>query len=1434
MEELFRAFVIGVLIGGGPLQALDTDGDGIPDDWEDSHFMDKNNPDDASFDFDRDGLNALQEHELDLEGIGEGPLGVWSVDLINLDFMNRPGSSTNRKEIVDFNDRGDVLINVKSWTFVPGSPSTFYYRVWFLNGSDGSWRTLSSVGGQEPGLLLARDLNNEGVIVGQAQGASFNAGAAFGFMKDMRAPTFDENVNVWLNPGAQSAFDLVGINDFGEVIGTDTAGDAYFESLTFGSVSCPSSWVAPVFTAINNWGEVAGIEYADYWGVGAPRHFLMSPGWSWLSDFPAFDMNLLDPEGGEVEDDFDASFRPTWLNDWGEFGGNYAIDLDHDSWAQGAWYFDGFAHDATTSGTDPSVHYRDLLPEVYSFQSIRGLNDWPQILVSGSTDEEEAESFDVFLLNGPLRVPFSAFAPHADLTNHSYEWSMPASINNRGMIAGWTHYGNKLYLLGLDQDDDGDGMPNDWETFHALDPTDPSDALLDSDGDWIINRTEFFLGSAPTPSGFRVALDVDGDGLPDAWERSVFSTLAKSPDLDDDQDGLSNWEEWVMGTDPTSKDSDGDGLWDDLEVLYYGSDPNLADTDGDGIPDGPEDLGGSSPTDPNDVPRFPPYLVLETRYSVGGSFVKHQDKLYPDPFYSYANWRFWDQVEAASFTYWNDNAPDNQPYVGSRLFAPYPGTEDYRTTVLRVRELNGEVVSAEVGQFEVPAGSSQSNLVTTEADEEGETEYLLPVEVVSRDKFLAGSFSIPSGWDSLEMEFVGPDGSLGKYGNLLGGGSTKIYDKVEDIMADSDYAAGGQVATQKVWFVKDSTDARKINYYTCFDSTGEVKIKLYLNGKPESLGEITHTLTAAPDFAAVIDYVDQWVKGTSFDFTGGVITPPLAMRSASAQSSVSEGIHNLTRAALIPFFNVVNNVEGLGSVAFGLFDGIKEGVSDDYKLLVLIKSGVLGAGGWAIQAAEAELNKWRDDPLKRAAELKKAADRLCQEWVFKPMETVQADLSTWEGFKKRSWQTWKSVEGTANKAWVLTQSSWGSIKTGLKDWVNDFADRMMEGAEKAHWSENLLVMDKIGGDANEVTRQASYTFGYTFGYISEQVAVGILTGGTVKIGAVMTKGGTAFAAQLAARRVLPVVARLQFVKKWAASVAISIEMKVAVERGLIIAAETPLSLAVKDSAAEVIERGMKRATFERTAFSNSKVLDEVIAALNIKKLILTPGREGQFWYKFALFFEVMGEKATAPASKGWVKFYNRLLEFEGDILRSDRAGDALTLFRAESSDAGKTALKKSLDEFGATDGAGKLWLRDVEKIQAEGYRYSSYNPKFDRNNIEIPGPPILRSNDAPVGGWYASFDKLENTATAKNRFQLPDAPNGNTAKYRLEFDWEAVKNNVRVARGRLHTAEWFEALAKDYPENGLGGGTQMVVDGVDIPIKKVWDISGSNPIQVYP
>ncbi|MFC7339518.1 PA14 domain-containing protein [Haloferula chungangensis] len=79
--------------------------------------------------------------------------------------------------------------------------------------------------------------------------------------------------------------------------------------------------------------------------------------------------------------------------------------------------------------------------------------------------------------------------------------------------------------------------------------------------------------------------DVDDDYLPDSWE------TAKGLDPDDngrmdkrqgefgdyDEDGLTNHDEWVLGTDPTNADTDGDGVDDHSEVYSYGSDPLIAD-----------------------------------------------------------------------------------------------------------------------------------------------------------------------------------------------------------------------------------------------------------------------------------------------------------------------------------------------------------------------------------------------------------------------------------------------------------------------------------------------------------------------------------------------------------------------------------------------------------------------------------------------------------------------------------------------------------------------------------------------------------------------------------------------------------------------------------------------------------------------------------------
>ena len=46
-------------------------------------------------------------------------------------------------------------------------------------------------------------------------------------------------------------------------------------------------------------------------------------------------------------------------------------------------------------------------------------------------------------------------------------------------------------------DTDGDGMPDDWETLHGLNPGDASDAGLDPDGDTMSNLAEYIAGTDP-------------------------------------------------------------------------------------------------------------------------------------------------------------------------------------------------------------------------------------------------------------------------------------------------------------------------------------------------------------------------------------------------------------------------------------------------------------------------------------------------------------------------------------------------------------------------------------------------------------------------------------------------------------------------------------------------------------------------------------------------------------------------------------------------------------------------------------------------------------------------------------------------------------------------------------------------------------------------
>ena len=102
-----------------------------------------------------------------------------------------------------------------------------------------------------------------------------------------------------------------------------------------------------------------------------------------------------------------------------------------------------------------------------------------------------------------------------------------------------------------------------------------------------------------------VISDVDGDGLPDSWESEYFGGLGQGVAADFDKDGLSNIDEFSLGTNPAKRDTDRDGLPDGYEVdngLNPLKSSSSADADGDGFSNLAEFRHGTDPNDPSSSP----------------------------------------------------------------------------------------------------------------------------------------------------------------------------------------------------------------------------------------------------------------------------------------------------------------------------------------------------------------------------------------------------------------------------------------------------------------------------------------------------------------------------------------------------------------------------------------------------------------------------------------------------------------------------------------------------------------------------------------------------------------------------------------------------------------------------------------------------------------
>jgi hypothetical protein len=142
---------------------------------------------------------------------------------------------------------------------------------------------------------------------------------------------------------------------------------------------------------------------------------------------------------------------------------------------------------------------------------------------------------------------------------------------------GWINLGdgsptNQIYYLNLSADDFGvnhDGSGNlrgyawganiGWINFEATGA--PAVDLFTgnlSGYAWSANCGWISLSNAAAlvqTDAIQPGADSDSDGLPDAWEVEYFNSTRATPAADRDHDGISNYEEYLAGTDPADSNS---------------------------------------------------------------------------------------------------------------------------------------------------------------------------------------------------------------------------------------------------------------------------------------------------------------------------------------------------------------------------------------------------------------------------------------------------------------------------------------------------------------------------------------------------------------------------------------------------------------------------------------------------------------------------------------------------------------------------------------------------------------------------------------------------------------------------------------------------------------------------------------------------------------
>jgi hypothetical protein len=598
----FEIPVKSVLSGG----SLDSDGDGIPDSWEALFAHDLRRSADASADFDFDGLTALEEYQLHEATDGEfgNPLGTY--ELVTASpvpgYVDPPAIT-----LLESASNGMSVLRVIG---VPEGAASSVSRVYTYHPATDAWLHVKLPGMVEASVT-ATDVNCRGQVVGY-----YSSGGIKGFVWTPVASSAagGESLQFFINPTSASPQPAIPrrISDSGcflYSLSTSTGSpwlpaDPAQRRLTPVSDSYPTTR----YVDVNDFGEFVGTVFDPF--VGAVRTFLSIPeGPFFLARFShasaALEIGIEAPPevglGAIVWGEFDFStvvaggdharygqavdpatlqpyeFRETYwsreiwwrphdgaapqswrklhsevapaaINDWGEFAGSFNVtstSASHEVYQGGVEPGGGMPESLTSHGYAGSFFFDGDYRLTLAAGSVFGVSNDPQVLI-GSRRADRIWSDGVV-------APILKLLPAGSLA--------PAVVKLcDGGVLIFQMGTQSLQVLYPCDDADADGMPDDWEAFHGLNPL-AADGHLDADGDGIANLAEFRLRSDPNQApvfvngaevDVRPGIDTDGDGMPNAWELHHGLNYRNPADagLDFDRDGYTNLQEFRLGTDP--------------------------------------------------------------------------------------------------------------------------------------------------------------------------------------------------------------------------------------------------------------------------------------------------------------------------------------------------------------------------------------------------------------------------------------------------------------------------------------------------------------------------------------------------------------------------------------------------------------------------------------------------------------------------------------------------------------------------------------------------------------------------------------------------------------------------------------------------------------------------------------------------------------------